>query len=364
MTREDTYVLITVYSSNSTNFWPFSRKHLPKQFLDLFGNGRSLLQLTYERSRGICPDKNIYISVPKEYLHIFKAQLPDFPEENILVEPVRRNSAPCIAYASYKIKQLNKNAVIVVCPASHAIFGEIAFVRDIRKAVEVAHMDKNALLIMGIKPHKAETSYAYIQYHYDHVGLVKRVKSFMEKPQDELARLFMESGDFAWNTKIFVWHVDAILDAFETHIPEVAELFHECMPYFSTEEEEQSIMKAYSVCKNVSISNAMLEKADNVFLIMGNFDWSSVSSWQSLSDLKERDNQNEENIVEANALMLNSKNCFVKSNSKRLIVVQGLKNYLIADSEDVLLIYPKDEQDVSLRSVMSEVKNHKGERYI
>lgn len=361
MTQEDTYVVITLYSSNSTNFWPFSRKHLPKQFLDLFGNGRSLLQLTYERSKGICPEKNIYISVPKEYLAIFKKQLPDFPDENILIEPVRRNSAPCIAYASYKIKKLNKDAVIVVYPASHAVFGEIAFVRDVRKAVEVASLDKTALLIMGIKPHKAETSYAYIQYHFDHIGLVKRVKSFMEKPQEDLAKLFLESGDFAWNTKIFVWHVDAILEAFETYLPEVAELYRECIPFYFTEDEQQSVIKAYSICKNASISNSIMEKADNVYLIIGNFDWSSVSSWQSLYDVK--DSSDDQNIIEANALMLDSENCFVKSNSKKLIVVQGLKNYLIADSEDVLLIYPKD-QDISLRSVMNEVKVQKGERYI
>ncbi|MDF9797369.1 mannose-1-phosphate guanylyltransferase [Catalinimonas alkaloidigena] len=361
MTQEDTYVLITLFSSNSTNFWPFSRKHLPKQFLDLFGNGRSLLQLTYERSKGICPEKNIFISVPKEYHSTFKNQLPDFPEENILTEPVRRNSAPCIAYASYKIKKLNKNAVIVVCPASHAVFGEIAYVRDVRKAVEVAQIDKNALLIMGIKPHKAETSYAYIQYHFDHVGLVKKVKSFMEKPQSELAKLFLESGDFAWNTKIFVWHVDAILEAFEFYLPDVAEVYRECMPYFFTEDEDQSIIKAYSVCKNVSISTAILEKADNVFLIMGNFDWSSVSSWQSLYDLK--DPKEEKNVVEANALMMESKNCYVKSDSKKLIVVHGLRNYLVADSEDVLLIYPKDK-DISLKSVMNDVKNNKGDKYL
>lgn len=359
MTREDTYVLITVYSSNSSNFWPYSRKHLPKQFLDLLGTGRSLLQLTYERSKGICPEENIYISVPKEYLNLFESQLPDFPKKNILVEPVRRNSAPCIAYASYKIKQLNQNAVIVVCPASHAVFGEIAFVRDIRKAVEVACMDKNALFIVGIKPHKPETSYAYIQYHHDHLGLVKKVKTFTERPQAELAKLLLESGDFAWNTKIFIWHVDAILEAFEEYIPEVAETFHECIPYFFTEDENQSMMKAYAHCKNVSISTAVLEKADNVYLILGQFDWSSVSSWPSLYGLKEK--KEEKNIVEANALMLDSKNCYVKSNSKKLIVVQGLKNYLIADSEDVLLIYPKDN---SLKSVMNEVKIHKGEKYI
>ncbi len=361
MAQEDTYVLITVYSSNSSNFWPFSRKSLPKQFLDLLGTGRTLLQLTYERSKGICPEENIFISVPKEFLNLFKSQFRHFPEGNILVEPVRRNSAPCIAYASYKIKKLNKNAVIVVCPASHAVFGEIAFVRDIRKAVEVAHMDKNALLIIGIKPHKAETSYAYIQYHFDNMGFVKRVKTFTEKPQAELAKLLLESGDFAWNTKIFVWHVDAILEAFEYHIPDVAEIFRECMPYFNTEEEPQSMVKAYSLCKNASISTTILEKADNVFLILGQFDWSSVSSWDSLYDIKER--EEETNIVEANALMLDSKKCFVKSSSKRLIVIQGLKNYLIADSDDVLLIYPKNKEN-SLKSVMNEVKQNKGDKYI
>ena len=361
MTRKDTFVVITLYSTSSINFWPYSRKQKPKQFLDLLGNGRSLLQLTFERSKGICPEENIFVSVSKEYASLVTEQLPFLSEQQILIEPVRRNSAPCIAYACYKIKKKHKNAVVVVCPADHAVFGEIAYVRDVRKGVEIASANKNSLLILGIKPHKAETAYGYIQYHHDGSAAVKRVKTFTEKPQQELARLFLESGDFAWNTKIFVWHVDAILEAFECYVPEVAETFRDGLDYYYTEEEAQFVFKAYSHCKNVSISSSILEKADNVYLILGQFDWSDLSSWNSLYDVKDKKDQ--QNITDGNVILIESRRCIVKSKGDKLVVVNGLKNYLVIDSEDALLITPKAGSE-NLKSITNTVKNSKGDKFI
>ncbi|MFP4089386.1 MAG: mannose-1-phosphate guanylyltransferase [Cyclobacteriaceae bacterium] len=361
MTRNDTFVVITVYSSNSTNFWPYSRRQKPKQFLDLLGTGRSMLQATFERSKGICPRENIVVISPKEYVDLVKEQLPELQAHQLLIEPVRRNSAPCIAYACTKIKKWQPDAVVVVMPADHAVFGEIAYVRDVRKAVEVASTDRSKLLIIGIKPHKAETSYGYIQYHQDTGNVVKKIKTFTEKPQPELAQLLLESGDFAWNTKIFVWHVDAILQAFDRYLPEVSETFKEGEHHFDSNEEEAFLYKAYSHCKNVSISKSILEKASNVFLIIGHFDWSDISSWHSLYQAKDKDVA--ENIVEAKAMIFDAKACYVKGKNDKLIVIQGLQNYLIADSEDVLLICPRDMGD-SLKKISSEIRSRMGDKYV
>jgi mannose-1-phosphate guanylyltransferase len=361
MTRDDTFVVITVYSSNSNNFWPYSRRHKPKQFLDLLGTGHSLLRATYERSKGICPPENIIVITPKEHAELVKEQIPELSQRQLLIEPVRRNSAPCIAYACTKIKKWRPDAVVVVVPASHAVFGEIAYVRDVRKAVEVAANDQAKLLIVGIIPHKPATHYGYIQYHQHTGQSVKKIKTFTAKPQAELAQLLLESGDFAWNTKIFVWHVDAILQAFDHYLPDVSETFREGMAHFDQDNEEAFLYKAYSHCRNVSISKSILEKADNVFLMIGHFDWSDLSSWHSLDETKDKDGQG--NIIEARAKISESQNCFVKGPKNKLIVLHGLENMLVADTPDVLLICPKD-LGLEFKQLISNVKNDKGERFI
>lgn len=361
MTRNDTYVVIALGNTASINFWPYSRKQKPKQFLDFFGIGKSLLQTTYEQSKGICPEENIYITVSKDHAHWVAEQLPHVSAHQILHEPVRRNSAPCIAYACYKIKQRDPNAVIVVTPTDHIILGEVAFVRDIRKAVEVASADRDKLLVVGIKPHKPEVNYRYIQYRYDSGGVVKKVKTFTEKPQSDLAQLFLDSGDFIWNTDIYVWHVEAILAAYRKYLPDVAEIFEEGAGYYYAEEENAFIQRAYSHCKCVSISHGILEKSNNVHTLIGNFDWAGVNCWNSLYELKPKDPHN--NAVEADAFLYESKDCYVKGPKNKLIVIHNLEGYLVTDTDDVLLICPRNMEE-KLKDFTSDAKSKKGDRFV
>ena len=361
MTRTNIHVVITAGSHTATDFWPFSRKHISKQFLDLLGTGRSLLQITYERCKGIGPEENICVVTEKEYVSLVKAQLPDLADGQILAEPVRRGTASGIAYAAHKIRKHNSDAVMVVSPAEHAIFGEMAFVRDIHKAVDIVVGDRQKLLILGIKPTKPETSYRYIQYHYDRPGLAKKVKTLTEQPQADLAKLFLNSGDFVWNTGIFVWHVRTILEAYERYLPEVAEVFAAGQPHFFSDREEHFISQAYAHCKNTSLNTHLLEKADNVYMLPGNFDWSDINSWSSLFDLK--DKNEDKNIVEANALVFDSKGNYIKSENDKLIVIHSLNDYLVANSDDVLLICPKDMAE-KLKTIVNEAKTKKGEKYV
>ena len=359
--RTNIHVVITAGSHTATDFWPFSRKHIPKQFLDLLGTGRSLLQITYERAKAITSEDNICVVTEKDYVSLVKEQLPDVPGARILAEPVRRGTATGVAYAAYKIRQQDGDAVMVVSPAEHAIFGELAFVRDVHKAVDTVANDPQKLLILGIKPTKPETSYRYIQYHYDRPGPVKKVKTLTEQPQADLARLFLNSGDFVWNTGIFVWHVSTVLKAYEQHLPEVYEVFAEGQSLFFSDQEEHFISQAYAHCKSTSLNTHLLEKADNVHMLLGSFDWSDVNSWGSLFDLK--DKNEDKNIVEANALVFDSRGSYIKSENDKLVVVHSLNDYLVANSNDVLLICPKSMAE-KLKSIVNEAKTQKGEKYV
>jgi mannose-1-phosphate guanylyltransferase len=361
MTRQDTFVVITLYSSKSANFWPYTRKHKPKPFLDLLGSGKTLLQHTYERSKGICPEDNIYVLVPREYKELLREQLPQLSNAQILEEPVRRNSAPSIAYAAYKIKKKYTDAVIVVTPADHAVLGEIAFIRDVRKAVEIASNDRENLIIIGKKPQRPDTNYGYIQYHLDGNATLKRIKTFTKKPQEELAKLFLESGDFAWNTKIYIWHVDAILNALDQYAPEVSETFGEGVGYYFTEDENQFVYKSYAHCSHVSISNNVLEKTDKILLLLGEFDWSDLSDWEAFCDLKQQ--PEEGNIVEANAYIHDTEHCLIKGDEHKLIVVEGLNKFLVVDSKDVLLICPMTSA-ANIRNLTSTIKKLKNDKYL
>ena len=361
MTRNNIHVVITAGSHTSTDFWPFSRKHISKSFLDLLGTGRSLLQITYERCRGIDSEAHICVVTDKDYVGLVREQLPELAADQILAEPVRRGTASGVAYAAHKIRQRDPDAIMVVSPAEHAIFGEMAFVRDVHKAIDAVASDPQKLLILGIKPTKPETSYRYIQYHYDRPGPIRKVKTLTDQPQAELARLFLNSGDFVWNTGIYVWSVRTLVNAYERHLPEVHEVFAEGQRHFFTEQEEHFISHAYAHCKSTSLNTHLLERADNVYMMLGSFDWSDINSWNSLFDLK--DKNEDKNIVEANALVFDSKGSYIKSDNDKLIVVHSLDDFLVANSEDVLLISPKHMAE-KLKTIVSEAKAKKGERYV
>ena len=361
MARTNTFVVITTGNHTASDFWPFSRKHIPKPFLDLLGTGKSLLQLTYERCKTFGKEANILVATTEKYASLVRDQLPHLTARQLLIEPTNRGAATTAAYAAYRIKTIDPTAVMVMMPADHAVFGEVAFSRDMGKALEVAASDQKKILMIGIMPTKPETNYRYIQYHYDSGGVVKKVKTLTEKPQIELANLFLNSGDFVWNTDIYIWHVNSIIHALNSYLPDVAEVFAGGSEYYGTENETSFLKKAYSQCKNSSLSYSILEKTDSNYVMLGNFDWSAVDSWNSLFALKLQ--EGEENTIEANSLTFESKGCYIKSTGKKLIIAHSLHNFLIADSPDVLLICPKSEVE-QLKYILKEAEDQKGDEYI
>ncbi len=342
-----------------SRFWPYSRNNHPKQFLDVLGTGDSLLQLTYKRFLTLCPKENIYIVTNELYNDLVKEQLPEMTEDQILLEPVRRNTAPCIAYAAYKIGKKNPNAVMVVAPSDHAIFNEKAFDACVENAMSAASED-DKLITIGITPNRPETGYGYIQYIEDE-GEVKKVKTFTEKPQKEMAKKFLESGDFVWNAGIFIWSVAAIKKAFESHLDDMAETFEEISSSFYTDKEAGTVKKAYAECKNISIDYGIMEKAENVYVVFGDFGWSDLGSWNSLHEISDKDDN--ENVIEGQAITYDSKECMIKGPDDKLIVVQGLSGYLVAECGNVLLICEKDNES-KFREFVADVKAKKGEKYL
>lgn len=343
-----------------SRFWPYSRNNNPKQFLDVFGVGKSLLQMTYERFLPIAPKENIFVVSNDLYEARIKEQLPDLGHDQILLEPNRRNTAPCIAYASYKIAKKNPNACMVVTPSDHAIFNEAAFHDSIRKGLDHACQSKD-LITLGIQPNRPETGYGYIQFLADSGSEVKKVKTFTEKPHLELAQKFLESGDFVWNAGIFIWRADAIIEAFDQHLPDISETFHHISGSFYSDQETSAIREAYSHCKNISIDYGVMEKASNVFVVLGNFGWSDLGSWNSLHEILDKDG--DRNVVKANSLLYDCSNSLVQGPKEKLIVIQGLDGYLVNDTGDVLLICKLD-QEQRFRQFVGDVKSFKGPEFV
>jgi len=332
-------------------FWPYSRNSKPKQFLDVIGSGKTLLQSTFERFLPICPPENIYVVTHEEHAHLVRQQLPQITDDQVLAEPMRKNTAPCIAYASYKIIQKNKDAIIVVTPSDHLIMKEAEFLDVIKKAADQA-TTQDKLITLGISPTRPETGYGYIQYHTDKT-FVKRVKTFTEKPELTLAKKFLESGDFVWNSGIFIWGAEAINDAFHQFLPEMAEVFDEIKSKLGTPEEKEAILSAYSQCKNISIDYGIMEKAKNVYVCLGNFTWSDLGSWASIHEISAKDDNN--NVINANTQTYETRNCIIKGSPDKLIVVQGLNGYLVGEFGNVVIVCEKDKEE-QFRRFVSDLK--------
>jgi len=329
-------------------FWPYSRNSKPKQFLDVLGTGKTLLQSTFDRFAPMCPVENIYIVTHEEHAHLVKQQLPQLGDEQIVTEPMRKNTAACIAYASYKVAQKNSEAVIVVSPSDHLILMEQEFQDVIKKAADHAK-SQDKLITLGISPSRPETGYGYIQYHTEKT-FAKKVKTFTEKPELSLAKKFIESGDFVWNSGIFIWGVKAILNAFHQYLPEMSEVFDEVVkPKLGTPEEKEAILSAYSQCKNISIDYGIMEKATNVYVCLGNFTWSDLGSWASIHEISNKDESN--NVINANALTYDTRNTIIKGSADKLIVAQGLNGYLIGEFGNVIIVCEKDKEEQFRRFV-------------
>ncbi|MDR1981069.1 MAG: mannose-1-phosphate guanylyltransferase [Tannerellaceae bacterium] len=326
-----------------SRFWPFSRETYPKQFLDFFGTGRSLLQLTFDRFAKIIPVENIYIVTNELYASLVKEQLPELREKQILLEPARRNTAPCIAYASYHIKACNPNANIVVAPSDHLILKEDIFQQNVLKGLEFIKKNK-ALVTLGIKPSRPETGYGYIQSSDTVLGEFSKVKTFTEKPDLKLAQVFYSSGEFFWNSGLFLWNVGTIIDAFNKFLPDISTRFNLGKDAFNTPEEYAFIQEHFSYCPNISIDYGIMEKADNVYMMCADFGWADLGTWGSLYDIAQKDGQNNA-MLKSNAMLYESSgNIIATDNPDRLVVVQGLNDYIVAESGNALLICKKDDE--------------------
>ncbi|MGL1887276.1 MAG: mannose-1-phosphate guanylyltransferase [Reichenbachiella sp.] len=354
------YVVIMAGGVGS-RFWPYSRNSKPKQFIDVLGTGKSLLQMTYERFLPTCNKDNVIVVTNQIYANLVKEQLPDMSDDQILTEPARRNTAPCIAYAAYKIHQKDPNAVMVVTPADHTVFKQNVFTDVIKMATDTA-TGTDKIVTVGIKPHRPETGYGYIQYMEGETSLVKKVKTFTEKPEMDLAVKFIESGDFVWNAGIFVWSTQAITNAFKKYLPDMAETFTSGNEYYFTDKEEAFINKVYPTCENISIDYGILEKSQNVYVVEGDFDWSDLGSWNSLHEARDKDEKG--NVIDGEDVMIyNAKDNIVKSSSDRLVILDDLEGYLVGDFEDVLIVCNK-ENESKFRDYVADVKNYKGGKLV
>ncbi len=360
MTKNN-YVAIMAGGIGS-RFWPMSRTDYPKQFLDILNTGRTLIQATFDRFVLFIPKEHIYIVTSEQYKNIVADQLPDLPFENILCEPSRKNTAPCIAYISYKLQQINPDANLICAPADHIILEPDNFKK---KCLEALHFTSHikALVTLGIKPTHPNTGYGYIQYEQMAVSEnVYKVKTFTEKPDQELAKTFISSGDFLWNAGIFVWQIKNIIKAFELFLPEMHEVFDAEKNNFNTLDEKKAIERIYPLCVNISIDYGVMEKADNVYIIPSSFGWSDLGTWASAYDNLEKDYL-ENAVAGSNVMIIDASKNMIHADNKKLILVQGLDDFIVVDTPDVLLICKKDKEQ-AIKEYVAEVKRNKGDRFL
>ncbi len=344
-----------------SRFWPLSKTDLPKQFLDILGTGKTLIQQTYDRLNKVCDAKQIYVVTHKDYLSLVQEQLPQLDHHQILLEPSRKNTAPCIAYATYKIEQQNKNANFIVSPADHLILKEQEFLNCINIALEQATLTDN-LVTLGIKPSRPDTGYGYIQFEdldsNESNRQVKRVKTFTEKPDAEMAQKFIESGEFFWNSGIFIWNISTIQKAFETHLPDLSELFSSKPELYYTDQEQEFIEKTYTLSVNTSIDYGILEKSKNVLVVLSDFGWSDLGTWGSVYTHINKDADHNAIISKHFRAYESSKNMVFQKNDEKMTLIEGLENYIIVDTEKALLICKKDSEQ-KIKTFVSDLKvNH------
>jgi len=344
-----------------SRFWPYSRENRPKQFLDFVGLGRSLLQQTFDRFNRIVPTKNIFISTNEMYADLVKEQLPELNENQILLEPTRRNTAPCIAYASYRIQSICPEANIVVTPSDHLILEEQNFLRNIQTGLNFTGRYP-ALLTLGVKPHRPETGYGYIQTEGVGEDNIQKIKTFTEKPNNELAKVFFESGDFYWNSGIFIWNVKTILEAFRIHLPDVYMHFNKGIGKYNTPDEKAFIDEEYPMCQNISIDYGIMEKAGNASMLVADFGWSDLGTWGSLYDLTPKDAAGNA-ALKCKALFVESKDNLVTLTDDKLVVVQGLNDCIVVESNNVILICKKSEEQ-RIKQFVADVNIQFGGAYL
>ena len=360
---QNNYIVIMAGGIGS-RFWPMSTTSLPKQFHDVLGSGKTLIQQTAERFKSICPNENIFVVTNASYKYLVKEQLPFLNDNQILCEPSRKNTAPCLAYAVYKIKNINPNANLMISPADHLVLKEDEFTSVIQTAIAQAN-HQNCLVTLGIKPSRPDTGYGYIQFVNDVNSVdenVKKVKTFTEKPEKDLAKQFLDSGDFYWNSGIFIWNINSILDAFEQHLPEINKLFAEIEDVYNTPKEEAAIKPVYAQCTNISIDYGIMEKADNVYVVLSDFGWSDLGTWGSLYSHVPKD-ENKNAIIGDKVMVYDSDKNIIKMPNNKLAVIQGLEGYIVVESNNTLLICKKEDEQ-QIKQFVADLKNKKETGFI
>jgi mannose-1-phosphate guanylyltransferase len=354
------YYAVLMAGGVGSRFWPVSTTDNPKQFHDMLGTGDTLIQKTFKRLNKFVPTENILILTNERYNDLVLQQLPLVKQEQVVLEPAMRNTAPCILYAALKIQKQNSNAVMIVAPSDHWIEDETAFANDVKQCFEKCGKE-DVLCTLGIKPTFPNTGFGYIEFEKESGVALKKVYQFREKPDYETAKDFIAQGNFLWNAGIFMWSVKTIIDAFKKYQPSQFILFEKGMSVYNTNEEQTFINENYPKAENISIDYAILESSKQIFVLLATFDWNDLGTWGSLYDKLDKD-ADYNAIVNCKVLSQDAGGNMISSSKNKIIVVDGLKDYIIVDKEDVLLIYPKSkEQDI--KQVLVKVKDKFGIHY-
>lgn len=365
MTKSPHYYCVIMAGGVGARFWPMSRSSHPKQFIDILGTGETLIQQTYNRFTKIMRKENIFIVTNESYRDLVKTQLKGIRDDRILCEPSRRNTAPCVAYANYRIMAMDPDAQVVVAPSDHIILKEEIFLENILTALKAAS-ENDWLITLGIRPSRPDTGYGYIQFDenrvYEQDPFLKKVKTFTEKPDLELAKTFINCGDFLWNAGIFVWSLKSIMKAFEAMLPEVNSLFSKGIGKYGTPEEKGFIEDTYSICKSISIDYGVMEKAANVYVLAVDFGWSDLGTWGSLYENRNKDG-NGNAVMGKNVMTYDSNNCIINMPEDKLVVLEGLTDYIVVESEGTLLICRKSNEQ-QIRQIVNDVRLEKGDRFV
>lgn len=358
--KNQNYYAILMAGGVGSRFWPVSTQNFPKQFHDMLGTGDTLIQKTFQRLAKLIPEENIFILTNERYNDLVIEQLPSITKRQVVLEPAMRNTAPCILYASLKIQKENENAVMIVAPSDHWIEDEDAFSKNVQIAFDYCESN-DALMTLGITPTFPNTGYGYIEYDKSSDVDIKPVKQFREKPDYKTAKSFLAQGNFLWNAGIFMWSAKSVVAAFQRNQPELYQLFERGYDIYNTDAEDDFIKNNYSKAENISVDYALMEKSDNVFVIPATFDWNDLGTWGSLYDKLDKD-AHDNAVVNARVLAEDASGNMIRSNKDKIVVVDGLKDYIIVDKDEVLLIFPKEkEQDI--KKVLQNVKANFGEEY-
>lgn len=347
-----------------SRFWPISRTSRPKQFLDILGTGKTLIRSTFERFLDIVPVENFIVVTNRAYKDLVLEQIPELEEHQVLTEPVGRNTAPCIAYAAFRLNAIDAGSDMIVTPSDHLIMNTAEFAKVINQSIDFINQERDAMMTIGIQPNHPNTGYGYIQVDTSEKSEddIFKVKTFTEKPNLELAKTFVETGEFFWNSGIFIWKTDTILDQFAKLLPEMYMLFKSINKHYNTPTENEHIKQIYPECRGISIDFGIMEKAQNVYVRRSDFGWSDLGTWGSLYQYSQKDENG--NVLPENNEVYNTSNSIIKtSNRDKLMVVEGLDGYIVVDTDDVLMICPR-ENEQNIKKYIEEVKFSKGEKFI